>query len=244
VAGDAAGQVQAIELAARRWPGPENPENFLADVSSPGLVVRGLGRGRIEEAVPRLYPDQAQHGRTGQPPQVIDIGGIIMSDKPAGTGSGPSQGSLGARFRTSLLATGKTTTGIEVPPELIEQLGAGKRPAVLVTIGSYTYRSTVGVMGGRSLIPVSADNRRQAGIAAGDDIDVALELDTAPRHVELPADLAEALSKDDAARRFFEGLSASQKKWHVQSVESAKTPETRQRRIGKSMEMLRQRQVR
>jgi uncharacterized protein YdeI (YjbR/CyaY-like superfamily) len=99
-------------------------------------------------------------------------------------------------------------------------------------------------MGGRSLIPVSADNRRQAKIAAGDNIDVALELDTAPRHVELPADLAEALSKDDAACQFFEGLSASQKKWHVQSIESAKTPETRQRRIGKSMEMLRQRQAR
>ena len=137
-----------------------------------------------------------------------------------------------------------STTGIEVPPEVIEQFGAGKRPPVVVTIGSYTYRSTVGVMGGRSLIPVSADNRRQAGIAAGDDLDVTLELDTAPRHVELPADLAEALSKDDAARRFFEGLSASHKKWHVQSVESAKTPETRQRRIGKSMEMLRQRQAR
>jgi hypothetical protein len=167
-----------------------------------------------------------------------------MSDEPAGTGPWPSQDSPRARFRTSLLAAGKTATGIEVPPEVIEQLGAGKRPAVLVTIGSYTYRSTVGVMGGRSLIPVSADNRRQAGIAAGDDIDVALELDTASRQVELPADLAEALGKDDAARRFFEGLSPSQKKWHVQSVESAKTPETRQRRIGKSMEMLRQRQAR
>ena len=167
-----------------------------------------------------------------------------MSDKPAATGSGPGQGSPQTRFRTSLLAAGKTATGIEVPPEVIEQLGAGKRPPVVVTIGSYTYRSTVGVMGGRSLIPVSAENRRQAGIAAGDDLDVTLELDTAPRHVELPADLAEVLSRDDAARQFFEGLSASQQKWHVQSVESAKTPETRQRRIDKSMEMLRQRQAR
>jgi hypothetical protein len=167
-----------------------------------------------------------------------------MSDTPAGTGPGQSQGSPRARFRTSLLAAGKTATGIEVPPELIERLGAGKRPAVVVTIGSYTYRTTVGVMGGRALIPVSADHRRQAGIAAGDDIDVTLELDAAPRHVELPADLAEALSTDDPARRFFDGLSASQKKWHVQQVESAKTPETRQRRIGKSMDMLRQRQAR
>ena len=167
-----------------------------------------------------------------------------MSDTPAGTGSGPSQGGPRAGFRTSLLAAGKTATGIEVPPDVIEHLGAGKRPAVVVTIRSYTYRTTVGVMGGRSLIPVSADHRRQAGIAAGDDIDVLLELDTAPRHVALPADLAEALSRDDAARQFFDGLSASQKKWHVQSIESAKTPETRQRRIGKSMEMLRQRQTR
>ena len=136
----------------------------------------------------------------------------------------PSQGSPRARFRASLLAAGKTATGIEVPPEVIDQLGAGKRPPVLVTIGPYTYRTTVGVMGGRALIPVSADHRGQAGIAAGDDLDVTLELDTAPRDVELPADLAEALSKDDAARQFFEGLSASQKKWHVQSVESAKRP--------------------
>ena len=109
-----------------------------------------------------------------------------MSDTPAGTGSGPSQGSPRAKFRTSLLAAGKTATGIEVPPELIERLGAGKRPAVVVTIGPYTYRSTVGVMGGRALIPVSADHRRQAGIAAGDDIDVTLELDTAPATSSFP----------------------------------------------------------
>jgi hypothetical protein len=210
----------------------------------PDLTGIALTRAWFSDVSARLYPEQAKHGRTGHLPQVICRGGLIMSDKPADTGSGPGQGSPRARFRTSLLAAGKTATGIEVPPQVMEQLGAGKRPAILVTIGSYTYRSTVGVMGGRSLIPVSADNRRQAGIAAGDDIDVELELDTAPRHVELPADLAEALSKDDAARQFFDGLSASQKKWHVQSVESAKTPETRQRRIGKSMEMLRQRQAR
>ena len=167
-----------------------------------------------------------------------------MRAKTADTGNGPSQGSPRARFRTSLLAAGKTATGIEVPPEVIDQLGAGKRPAVVVTIGSYSYRTTVGVMGGRSLIPVSADHRRRAGIAAGDDIDVELELDTEPRQVELPADLAEALSQDDEAGQFFDGLSASQKKWHVQSVESAKTPETRQRRISKSMELLRQRRAR
>lgn len=142
------------------------------------------------------------------------------------------------RFQASLLASGKTATGIAVPPEIIEQLGAGKRPPVRVTIGAYTYRTTVGVMGGKAMIPVSADHRRQAGIAAGDDIDVEVELDTQPREVSLPADLAEALSKDPAARQFFDTLSPSQKKWHVQQAESAKTAETRQRRIAKSVELL------
>src|SRR5260370_20742536 len=117
---------------------------------------------------------------------MICLGGLIMSDKPAGTRSGPSQGSPQARFRTSLLATGKTTTGIEVPPEVIEQLGAGKRPAIMGRIGSYTYRSTVGVRGGRSLIPASADNRRQAAITAGVHLDVPPQLGPAPRHLHPP----------------------------------------------------------
>jgi hypothetical protein len=154
------------------------------------------------------------------------------------------QAGTGARFRTSLLATGKSTTGIAVPAEVIEQLGAGKRPPVRVTVGPYTYRTTVGVMGGKFMIPVSADSRQRAGIAAGDDVDVQVELDTQPREAELPADFADALGKDPAAQRFFEGLSPSRKKWHIQSVESARTPGTRQRRIGKSVELLRQQRAR
>lgn len=167
-----------------------------------------------------------------------------MSTNKTGPAAHAGQTGAGARFRTSLLATGKTTTGIAVPAEIIEQLGGGKRPPVRVTIGSYTYRTTVGVMGGNSMIPVSADNREHAGIAAGDDIDVQIELDTQPRDVELPADFANALSRHPAARQFFDRLSPSQKKWHVQSVESAKTPETRQRRIDKSVELLRQERAR
>jgi hypothetical protein len=167
-----------------------------------------------------------------------------MSDTPAGTGSGPGQDSPRARFRTSLLAAGKTATGIEVPPELIERLGAGKRPAVVVTIGSCTYRTTVGVMGGRSLIPVSAGNRRQAGIAAGDDIDVALELDTAPRPRRASRRPRRSPQPGRCGTPVLRRTVRQPEKWHVQQVESAKTPETRQRRIGKSMEMLRQRQAR
>jgi hypothetical protein len=161
------------------------------------------------------------------------------SPSPAAAQANPA-----VRFHTSLLATGKNTTGIAVPPEIIEQLGDGKRPPVRVTIGSYTYRTTVGVMGGKTLVPVSADHRKQAGIMAGDDIDVQLELDTQAGDVKLPADFAEALSQDPRARSFFDALSPSQKRWHLQQVESARTNETRQRRISKSVELLHQQRAR
>ncbi|MGH2633889.1 MAG: YdeI/OmpD-associated family protein, partial [Tepidiformaceae bacterium] len=131
---------------------------------------------------------------------------------------------------------GKTATGIRVPPELVAQLGSSKRPAVRVTIGRYTYRSTVAVMGGEFMLPVSAEVRANAAVAAGDDVDVELELDTAPREVEVPADFANALDGDTEARRFFDALSYSNKRRHVLAVEGAKTTETRQRRIAKAVE--------
>jgi antitoxin component of MazEF toxin-antitoxin module len=84
---------------------------------------------------------------------------------------------MSVRFSAELAATGGNTTGIPVPPEIIDQLGGGKRPAVKVTIGSYTYATTIGVMKGQTLIPVSADRRKQAGIAAGDHIEVEVERD-------------------------------------------------------------------
>jgi hypothetical protein len=89
---------------------------------------------------------------------------------------------MGVRFSAVLAATGGTTTGIPVPPEVIDQLGGGKRPAVKVTIGGYTYCTTIGVMKGQMLIPVSADRRKQAGIAAGDQIEVDLEPDGQRAH--------------------------------------------------------------
>jgi uncharacterized protein YdeI (YjbR/CyaY-like superfamily) len=89
-------------------------------------------------------------------------------------------------------------------------------------------------------IGISADHRERARVAAGDEIEVDLELDTAPRTLDLPADLAAALDAEPAARAFFDGLSYSNRQWHVLSVEGAKTAETRQRRIGKSIEMLRE----
>ncbi|TWD79156.1 uncharacterized protein DUF1905 [Kribbella amoyensis] len=140
------------------------------------------------------------------------------------------------RFRTTLAGT--TTTGIVVPPEVIEALGQGKKPPVVVTVGGHTYRSTVAVMGGRFMISLSAKNRAAAGVAAGDEVDVEVELDTEPRVLEVPADFATALDARPEARAFFDGLSYSQRSWFVLGIEDAKKPETRRNRIEKAVERL------
>lgn len=147
------------------------------------------------------------------------------------------------RFQAQIRLSGKTATGIVVPPEVVADLGAGKRPAVHVTINGYTYRSTIATMGGEHLIPVSAEVRERAGVSAGDEVEVDVELDTAPREVELPPDFAGALSADAAAKRFFDGLSYSNQRRLTLSVEEAKSPETRQRRIAKAIESLREGRV-
>ena len=143
------------------------------------------------------------------------------------------------RFRSKVELGGRTATGIPVPDEVVDALGAGRRPAVRVSIGEHTYRSTVGSRGGRFMVPLSAENRQGAGVEAGDEVDVDLELDTEPREVAVPDDLAAALAGDDAARRAFEALPYSHRQRHVLAVEGTKNPETRQRRIGKALEMLR-----
>jgi hypothetical protein len=144
------------------------------------------------------------------------------------------------RFKTVIELGGKTATGFEVPADVVANLGKGRKPAVKVTIGKHTYRSTVAVMDGRFMLPLSAENRQGAGVAAGDDVEVEIELDTEPRTVELPADFEKALGNDQVAQQFFEGLSYSMKRSHVLSIEGAKTPETRQRRIDKTMATLRE----
>ena len=145
-----------------------------------------------------------------------------------------------SHFRTTILQAGKTATGIEVPEAIVNALGSGKRAKVRVTINGYTYRSSVAPLGGVYMIGVSEDVRREARVAGGDEVEVDLELDTAPREVEVPADLAAALDAEPAARATFEGLSYSNKSWHTSQVEGAKTDETRQRRIAKSVEILRE----
>ena len=142
------------------------------------------------------------------------------------------------KFRTALLSAGKTATGIEVPPSIVDALGGGKKPAVRVTVNGHTYRSTVATMGGNFMIGVSAENRKLAGVAAGDDLEVDIEADTAPREVTVPADFATALDRHPEAKLFFEGLSYSNRLRHVLAIEGAKTPETRLRRIEKAIAML------
>ena len=146
-----------------------------------------------------------------------------------------------ATYTTTILKDDeKNATGIPVLAEVIAALGAGKRPPVVVHIGGHSYRSTVAAYGDVYMLPLSAEHRLAAGVAAGDEVEVDLELDSEPRTVTVPADLAEALDRDADARRFFDGLSYSHQRQHVLAIEDAKTPETRQRRIDKALTMLRE----
>jgi hypothetical protein len=142
------------------------------------------------------------------------------------------------QFRTKVESGGKTATGIVVPQEVVESLNSGKRPAVKVTINGYTYRSTVASMHGQYMISVSAENREKTGVAAGDEVEVTLELDTEPREVEVPLALAEALSSNHAAKQTFNALSFSKKQFFVYQITTAKTDETRNRRVQKVLEEL------
>ncbi len=142
------------------------------------------------------------------------------------------------KFHTTILQTGKSATGIEVPPDVVEKLSSGKKPAVTVTIKGYTYRNTVAVMGGKYMLSVSSEVREKAGVKGGEEVDVELELDTKPRELVVPEDFAAALEADPQAKKFFDSLSYSNRQRHVLSVEGAKTEETRQRRIAKSVSSL------
>ena len=122
-------------------------------------------------------------------------------------------------------------TGIPVPAEVIAALNSGKRPKVKVTLNDYVYRTTVAPYGDVYMLPLSAEHRNAAGVQAGEQVDVTLELDTEPRVVEVPDDLAAALAAVPGARDAFDRLAYSHRKEHVRSVIEAKQPATRERRI-------------
>ena len=144
------------------------------------------------------------------------------------------------RIRALLEQNGKTAVGFSVPEDVVLALGRGKRPPVRVTLNGYTYRSTVAPLGGRYMIGVSAENRAAAGVAGGQTHDIDLELDDAPREVELPAELAAALDAEPAARATFDRLSPSNQGYHVSQVTGTNNEETRRRRIEKSIAALRE----
>ena len=143
------------------------------------------------------------------------------------------------KFHALIEGAGKTAAGIEVPAEVVTALGQTKRPPVRVTINGYTYRSTVASVGGRFMVGVSNEVRASAGVAAGDEVDVQMELDTAPREVSVPPELAKELASDAGARKAFEALSYSKQRLLVDPVANAKTAETRDRNIAKALSSLR-----
>ena len=129
--------------------------------------------------------------------------------------------------------------GLEVPPEVVEALGGGKRPAVTITINGHSWKSRMAIMRGRYLLGLSNANRQAAGVATGDQVEVEVEIDAEPRVVAEPADFARALDADPVARAAYDRLSYGHKREHVLAIESAKKPETRRRRIDKALAMLR-----
>lgn len=142
------------------------------------------------------------------------------------------------KFRTAIQkAEEKNAMGIVVPEVIVEKLASGKRPKVTVTLKGYTYRSTVAVMGGQYLLPLAKEHRAKAGIVDDEKVEVTLELDTAPREVEVPKDLAAALKKAGLTKDFA-ALAYTHRKEHVRAVEEAKAPETRLRRIEKAVAMV------
>ncbi|MGX6608231.1 YdeI/OmpD-associated family protein [Micromonosporaceae bacterium Da 78-11] len=142
------------------------------------------------------------------------------------------------RFRAELQRTGGTTTGFEVPAEIVTGLGGGGRPQVVATVNGYEFRSSIAKMGGSHWLGVSAERRSAAGIEGGQLLEVEVILDEAPREIEVPPDLRSALDAAPAANAFWATMSFSNQRWHVDQLTSAKTDETRARRLAKSLTLL------
>ncbi len=140
-------------------------------------------------------------------------------------------------FRTTVVLGGRTATGLQVPDDVVASFAAGKRPPVVVTVRGHRYRTTVAPMGGAFWVPLAAEHRAAAGVEAGEEVDVSIELDAAPREVVVPDDLAAAF--DDEVRAAFGALAYSHRKEWVRWIEEATKPETRAGRIEKTVESLR-----
>jgi hypothetical protein len=144
------------------------------------------------------------------------------------------------KLQLELRSTGGNTAGFQIPDDVVETLGGGKRPKVVATVNGHTWRSSIARMGGEFWLGMSMDNRARAGVAAGDVLGLELELDTAKREIDVPEDLAAELATDPQAKAFWDGMSYSNQRWHAEQITGAKQAETRVRRVAKSMAMLRE----
>jgi hypothetical protein len=147
-------------------------------------------------------------------------------------------------FRATIVQTGRTACGIRVPEAVVDGLGGGRRPPVVVRIGDYTYRSSVATMGGEWWLGVNSEHREASGLRAGDEVEVTLALDTAPRELAVPPELAAALDADRVAKAFFDGLSYSNRRVFTLSVEGTTNPQTKVRRVERAIALMREGRVR
>lgn len=142
-------------------------------------------------------------------------------------------------YRGELEQTGGNTTGFRIPDEFVAGLGGGGRPKVVVRVGGFEFRSSIARMGGEYWLGVSAERRTAGGLEGGQVYELEIGLDDAPRTVEVPEDLAAALAAEPEVKAFWESVSFSNQRWHAEQLTSAKTAETRARRLAKSLDLLR-----
>lgn len=143
-------------------------------------------------------------------------------------------------FTTTLWSAGGRNVGIVVPADVVAAFDRGTRVPVVVTIdGGYQYRNTIASMGGQLLISFNAETRTATGRGAGDVVEVRLDVDDAPRVVEVPDDLAVELAADPDAKTAWDALSSSKQRAHAEPIAAAKAADTRARRVAKVMAALR-----
>ncbi len=149
-------------------------------------------------------------------------------------------GRMGAIQFTASLQPRGPAAAVVLDDSQVAAVGEGaKRFPVVATVNGYTWRTSVARMGGEFLLGLSKEVRQGAGVEAGDEVEVTVELDTAPREVEVPEALAAALAADPQAKASFDRLAFSHRKEYARWIAEAKQQETRQRRVQQALEMIR-----
>lgn len=157
-------------------------------------------------------------------------------------GAGPVRhdGPMGAIRFTARLEPRGPAAAVVLDDAQVAEVGEGaRRFPVVATVNGYTWRTSVARMGGEFLVGLSREVREGAGVTAGDEVDVALELDTQPREVEVPPELAAALSADPAVAAAYDRLAFTHRKEYARWVAQARQPQTRERRAAQAVEMIR-----